>query len=119
MSEEIEAKLVVLSGMNSSLGKITNVKVRLTLAGEDALAKKMETKRKALLKQIETLEGQIADQWTVEATDLTKKLQEANAKVQGRIRNIRKRVNVANNAIKIIDQIDDALAFLKMIVPGV
>jgi len=119
MSEEIEARLIVLSGMNSSLGKITNVKVRLTLAGEDALAEQMETKRKALLEQIETLEGQIADQWTVKATVLTQKLSEANGKVQTRIRNIRNKVNVADNAIKIIAQIDDALAFLKMIVPMV
>ena len=61
MSQEIEAKLDVLKAMNSSLGKITNVQIRLTLAGEDALATEMDTRRKALLKQIETLQGQIAD----------------------------------------------------------
>lgn len=119
MSKEIEAKLIVLSDMNSSLGKITNVKVRLKLAGEVALAKQMESRRKALLKQIDTLQGQIADQWTVEATVLTEKLRAANGKVQGRIRNIRNKVNVANNAVQIIGQIDEALVFLKTIVPMV
>ena len=115
MSQEIETKLKVLSDMNSSLGKITNVKVRLKLAGEVALAKQMDLRRKALLKQIDTLQGQIADQWTVEATVLKKKLRVANTKVQGRIRNIKNKVNVANNAVQIIGQIDEALAFLKTI----
>lgn len=117
MSKEIEAKLDVLNRMNSALGKITNVQARLTLAGEDALAKKMNTKRKALIKQIEILHGQIADQWTVKAATLVKKLSEANGKVQTRIRNIKKKVNVANNAVAIIGQIDGALKFLKTVVP--
>ena len=116
MSQDIEAKLNVLKGMNSSLGKITNVQVRLTLAGETDLAKQMDTQRKALLKQIETLQGQIADQWTVDAAVLTQKLSEANAKVQTRIRNIKNKVNIVNNATQIIGQIDDALAFLKTVV---
>jgi hypothetical protein len=51
--------------MNKSLGKITNVQTRLTLAGEESLARQMYSQRKALLKQIETLQGQTADQWTV------------------------------------------------------
>ena len=117
MSQEIEAKLDVLKAMNSSLGKITNVQIRLTLAGEDALATEMDTRRKALLKQIETLQGQIADQWTVKATVLVQKLGVANATVQTRIRNIKNKVNIANNATKIIGQIDDALVFLKTVVP--
>jgi hypothetical protein len=115
MNQDIEAKLDVLNKMNSSLGKITNVQIRLTLAGEDALAKQMNTQRKALLKQIETLQGQIADQWTVDAAVLAQKLSEANTKVQTRIRNIKNKVKVANNAIQIIGQIDDALAFLKTV----
>lgn len=118
MSQEIEAKLDVLQGINSALGKITNVQIRLTLAGEDDLAKQMDAKRKALLEQIETLQGQIADQWTVEAATLAEGLREANGKVQVRIRNIQANVNVANNAIQIIGQIDDALAFLKNVVPA-
>lgn len=118
MNQEIEAKLDVLQGMNSALGKITNVQIRLTLAGEAALAQEMDAKRKALLAQIETLQGQIADQWTVQAATLAQGLREANAKVQDRIRNIQNKVNVANNAIQIIGQIDDALAFLKTVVPS-
>ena len=118
MNKEMEAKLDVLGAMNASLGKLTNVQIRLTLAGQDALAKQMDTQRRALLKQIETLQGQIADQWTVKAVVLTQKLSEANGKVQTRIRNIKNKKNVADNAIKIIGQADEALAFLKKVVPG-
>ena len=116
MSPEIEAKLEVLNHMNSTLGKVTNVQVRLTLAGEADLAEQMDTKRKALLQQIETLQNQVADLWTVDAATLAEKLRDANGKVQDRIRNIKNKVNVADNAVRIIGQIDDALAFLKTVV---
>ena len=116
MSQEIEAKLDVLKAMNSSLGKVTNVQIRLTLAGEADLAQQMDTHRKALLKQIETLQGQIADQWAVDSAVLVQKLSEANTKVQARICNIRKKVNIVKNATQIIGQIDNALSFLKTVV---
>lgn len=117
MNPEIEAKLDVLKAMNTSLGKITNVQIRLTLAGEAALAEQMDTQRKALLAQIETLQGQVADQWTVDAATIADKLQAENNAVQDKIRAIKNNVNVANNAVAIIGQIDNALAFLKTVVP--
>jgi hypothetical protein len=117
VSDTIEAKLVVLGGMNTALGKITNAQIRLTLAGETALADELDTHRKALLAQIEELQGQVADQWSVDAAVLTEKLRDANASVQSRILNIQNKVNVANNAIAIIGQVDAALKFLKTVVP--
>ena len=116
MSQEIEAKLDVLTAMNTTLGKLTNVQIRLKLAGEDDLAEQMNTKRKALLKEIETLQGRIAEQWTVKAETIAENLRVANGKVQARIRSIQKRVHVADNAIKIIGQIDDAIDFVKTVV---
>jgi len=117
MDDTTEAKLAVLDAMNTSLGKITNVQIRLTLAGEADLANQLDTHRKALLAQIEKLQGQVADQWTVNASALTEKLQVANGDLQTRIRNIKNQVNVANNAIQIIGQIDGALKFLETVVP--
>ena len=116
MPDTIEDKLDVLDAMNVSLGKVTNVQIRLTLAGETDLANQMDTQRKALLAQIEELQGQVADQWTVDAATLTEKLRDANNDLQDRIRDIKNQVNVANNAIQIIGQIDDALGFLKTVV---
>ncbi|MEH6517824.1 MAG: hypothetical protein V7742_14155 [Halioglobus sp.] len=117
MSNEIEAKLEVLDHMNRALGKITNVQARLMLAGEDDLAKTMSTRRKALLKQIDVMHGEIAENWTVNSAILATKLQAANRSVQTRIRNIQKKVNVASNAVAIIGKIDDALEFLKEVAP--
>jgi subtilase family serine protease len=117
MADSIEDKLAVLDAMNTSLGKITNVQVRLTLAGETALANQLDAHRKALLAQIEELQGQVADRWTVSAAALADKLQAANNDLQTRIRNIKNQVNVANNAIQIIGQIDGALKFLETVVP--
>ena len=117
MADTVEDKLAVLDAMNTSLGKITNVQVRLSLAGETDLANQLDTHRKALLAQIEKLQRQVADQWTVKAAALTEKLQAANGDLQTRIRNIKNQVNVANNAIQIIGQIDGALKFLQTVVP--
>lgn len=116
MADTVEDKLAVLDAMNTSLGKITNVQIRLTLAGETDLANQLDTHRKALLAQIEELQGQVADQWTVDAATLTEKLRAANSDVQDRIRNIKNNVNVANNAIQIIGLVDGALNFLKTVV---
>ena len=117
MADTMEDKLAVLDAMNTSLGKITNVQIRLTLAGETALANQLDTHRKALLAQIEDLQGKVADQWTVDAATLTEKLRDANNDLQTRIRNIKNNVNVANNAIQIIGLVDGALSFLKTVVP--
>ena len=116
MSQEIEAKLEVLSAMNTTLGKLTNVQIRLSLAGEDALAEQMDTKRKDLLREIETLQERVAEQWTVNAETITDNLRIANRKVQVRIRRIQNRVNVAENAINIIGHIDKAIDFAKKVV---
>lgn len=117
MADTMEDKLAVLDAMNTSLGKITNVQIRLTLAGQTDLANQLDAHRKALLAQIEDLQGKVADQWTVDAATLTEKLRESNSDLQDRIRNIKNNVNVANNAIQIIGQIDQALSFLKTVVP--
>jgi biotin operon repressor len=116
MNDAIEAKLDLLDRMNATLGKLTNAQIRLQLAGEQDLAAEMDTKRKALLAQIDRLRGQVLDNWSVSAEALDEKLQVANRTVQTRIRSIRNRVNVADNAIKIIAQIDRTLNFLKALV---
>jgi malate synthase len=115
-TDTIEDKLAVLDAMNTSLGKITNVQTRLTLAGQTDLANQLDTHRKALLAQIEELQGKVADQWTVDAATLTERLRNANNDLQDRIRNIKNNVNVANNAVQIIGQVDQALSFLKTVV---
>lgn len=117
MDDTVEAKLDVLDAMNTALGKITNVQIRLSLAGEEDLANQLDTHRKELLAQIEKLQGQVAAQWTVKAAALTEQLRAANDDLQTRIRNIKNQVSVANNAIQIIGQIDGALNFLKTVVP--
>ena len=116
MNAEIEAKLDLLDRMNATLGKVTNAQIRLQLAGETDLARKMDGKRRALLRQIDLLRGQVLDSWTHSAGELDDKLRKANRMVQTRIRNIRKGVDVANNAIRIIDQIDRTLMFLRGLV---
>jgi hypothetical protein len=117
MNDTVEAKLTTLDAMNKALGKIVNVHVRLTLAGETALAAELDAHRKELLAQIEKLQGQVADQWSVDAATLTEQLRVANGSVQTNIRNIQNQVNVASSAVAIIGQIGSAMNLLKTVVP--
>jgi hypothetical protein len=116
MSNEIEAKIDVINSMITALGKLTNAEIRMTLAGNADLAQQLAAKQEELRQQIDVLQGQVADQWSINAAEINEALRKANAKVQEKILNIKKSINVAQNAIKIIGQVDDALAYLKKVV---
>ena len=81
MSKEIDAKLAVIQHMNATLSKVVEVKVRLTLAGEDKLAKQIETLRKALVKQIEKLHSLL--ELPADAKSITQSLITSNAERLG------------------------------------
>ena len=113
MSQEVEAKLDVLKRTHLLLGKIVDVQARLTLIGEDALAKPLETLRGDFLGQIERLQGQIANKWTVDAVEITKVLSKSNTEVQTQIRNIRANEKTADSVINILGLLDKNLGVLK------
>ena len=116
MNKEIEDKIDVINSMITALGKLTNAEIRMTLAGEVDLAKKSAARRKQLRAQIDRLQSQVATKWTVSAATIREALRGANANVQDKILKIKKKINVAENSIKVIGQIDDAIGFLKKVV---
>ena len=116
MNEETEAKIKVINQMITSLGKLTNVQIRLQLAGDTAGAAQVDEKRKALADVIENLRVQVAEQWTMDAAQLQEGLRKVNAEVQASIRAIQQNIGVAKNVTKVIGTADRALAALKNLV---
>ena len=84
--------------------------------GNSARADLALAKHDELRDAIDTLRGRVADQWNRDTEKLRDGLRQANAKVQASIRNIQKKINVAQNLIKLIGQIDDALVAVKGLV---
>lgn len=117
MSDQLEDKIDVINKMIVSLGKLTNAEIRLRIAGKDDLADQIAAKREPLRDEIDRLRGKVADHWAVDAATLTDDLAKANSKVQDAIRDIRNNINVAQSVVKLIGQIDGALAFLKTVAP--
>ena len=117
MSNATEAKIDLIARMISSLGELTNVEARLRLAGDTALANGIGEKHDELREVIDTLRAEVADEWTADAAEIGEEISKANAKVQASIRDIQKRINVAENVVKIIGQIDNAVAAIKGLVP--
>ena len=110
MPNEIEAKIDLITSMITSLGKLTNVEARLRFAGDAAQADQVKEKHDELREAIDTLRGKVADQWTADAAQIEEEIRKRNAKVQASIRNIQKKINIAENVVKILGQVDDAIA---------
>ena len=117
-SNDIEAKINLIIRMITSLGKLTNVEARLRFAGDDAAADEIAARHDELRDEIDRLRGQVADQWTLNAAQLEEGIRKANEKVQASIRKIQKKINVAENVVKVIGLVDDAITAVKGLVPG-
>ena len=115
-TEDIDAKVDLIVAMVTSLGKLTNVEMRLRFSGDTDGADQIQEKHDELRDAIDRLRGRVADQWAHETEAIREGIRKANAKVQASIRNIQRRINIAQNVTKVIDQIDDALAAVKGLV---
>jgi len=115
-TDDIEVKVDLIIAMTTSLGKLTNVEMRLRFDGDTAGADLVQVKHDELRDAIDTLRGRVADQWVLDTERVREGLRQANAKVQACIRNIQKRIDIAQNVTKVIGQIDDALAAVKGLV---
>jgi len=109
MASDIEAKIDLITSMVTSLGKLTNVEARLRFAGDAARADQVRQKHDELRDAIDTLRGKVADQWTQDAAQIEAEITKRNAKVQASVRNIQKKIDIAENVVKIIGQVDDAI----------
>ena len=105
--EEIIQRLLVTKQKAHAL------EVRLLLSDKEDDAKKVAKKSKALTRQIDKLLGQVMDEWQGQATKIIMDIKTGNAALQNSITNIKKNVKTAQNIVKAIGLIDDAIAIAK------
>jgi peptidoglycan hydrolase CwlO-like protein len=109
LATTIEEKLDLLNAMSRSLGKLTNVEARLRFRGDTAEADQIKEKHDELREAIDKLRGQIADKWTADAADIEAEIRKRNTKLQDSIRSIQNDIQTAENVVKILGLVDDAL----------
>jgi hypothetical protein len=117
MNDDIEAKINLITRMITSLGKLTNIEARLRWSGDIAAADEIKAKHDELREQIDILRGRVADQWTKDAAQVEEGIRKANTKVQASIRDIKKKIKIAENVVKVIGQVNDAVVAVRELYP--
>ena len=97
-------------------GQITEVSLRLQ--GKPDEAEKIWQGNSRLSTEIDILIGQMMDEWLGDADRAIKGLADANTKLEAAAAEIKKQINIAQNVVKVIGLLDDAVAIAKKAVGG-
>ena len=97
-------------------GQITEINLRLQ--GKPDEAEKVWQENARLSAEIDILIGQMMDEWLGNAERAIKGLAKINTKLEAAVAEIKKQMNVAQNVVKIIGLLDDAVAIAKKVVAG-
>ena len=97
-------------------GQISEINLRLQ--GKPDEADKVWQENTRLAAEIDILIGQMMDEWLGNAERTIKGLAKINTKLEAAVAEIKKQMNVAQNVVKIIGLIDDAVAIAKKVVAG-
>ncbi len=97
-------------------GQITEINLRFQ--GKTDEAEKVWQENARLSAEIDILIGQMMDEWLSNAERAIKGLEKINTKLEAAVAEIKKQINVAQNVVKIIGLLDDAVAIAKKVVSG-
>jgi hypothetical protein len=97
-------------------GQIAEINLRLQ--GKPDEADKVWQENTRLAPEIDILIGQMMDEWLGNAERAIKGLAKINTKLEAAVAEIKKQMNVAQNVVKIIGLLDDAVAIAKKVVAG-
>jgi hypothetical protein len=113
--EQIQKEKVIESLMaEHRQGQI--VEINLRLQGKPDEAEKVWQGNRRLSAEIDILIGQIMDEWLGNAERAIKGLAKINTKLEVAVAEIKKQIHVAQNVVKIIGLLDDAVAIAKKVV---
>ena len=107
------SKEEIIQGLLVTKQKAHALEVRLLLKGKEEEGKKVARKSKALSRQIDILLGQVMDEWQGQGNKIIKDIKSANADLQKSIAEIKRNVKTAQNIVKAIGLIDDAIVMAK------
>lgn len=97
-------------------GQVTEVSLRLQ--GKPDEADKIKSGNTRLSGEIDILIGQMMDKWLGDADRTMKDLTAVNAKLDAAVAEIKKQINIAQNVVKVLGLLDEAVAIAKKAVTG-
>ena len=97
-------------------GQIAEINLRLQ--GKPDEAEKVWQNNSRLAAEIDILIGQLMDEWLGNAERAIKGLAKISAKLETAVAEIKKQINIAQNVVKIIGLLDDAVAIAKKVAAG-
>lgn len=97
-------------------GQIAEINLRLQAKTDEA--EKIWQSNSRLSAEIDILIGQMMDEWIGNAERAIKGLAKISAKLEAAVAEIKKQIHVAQNVVKIIGLLDDAVAIAKKVVKG-
>jgi len=83
--------------------------INLRFQGKSEDADKLAKRNKKLSTQIDKLIAQSMRQWNGSAATIISNMKQSNTKLQASVNNIKKKLKVAQNVVKIIGFIDEAI----------
>ena len=115
MAFEPTEKEKVLESLMSThrQGQISEVSLRLQ--GKPDEADKIKPGNTRLSTEIDTLIGQMMDEWLGDADRTIKDLTALNGKLEAAVAKIKKQINIAQNVVKVLGLLDEAVAIAKKV----
>jgi len=103
-----EDKLELLRYLIFIRGKIQHLSMELLVQGQDT--GEVDAREKKLAVQIDTLRGQVMDDWSADAAQVMSDLRALNEQVQTAIRDLRASTDKAEKISRVVQLLDKGLA---------
>ena len=115
MAFESTDKEKVLESMMAAHRQGQLAEVSLRLQGKPDQAEKLRPGNTRLSTEVDILIGQMMDEWLGNSERAIKGLAKITTKLEAAVAEIKKQINVAQNVVKIIGLLDDAVAIAKKV----
>ena len=102
------AKKAILAELRRSRTKADELEQELIMQGEDEEAEKVRRANKRLVRRIDALVAVMMRDWLGQSATLQADLRRRNARLQGCIRDVQKKLKVAENVVRATGLIDEA-----------
>jgi len=103
-------KLEFVQRLLATKQKASALEITLRFKGEKEEANQVKESNSKLQSQIDKLLGMIIDDWSTQGAQITDEIKGLNTKLQRKIASIRNNVNRAQNIVKAVGLIDNAVA---------
>ena len=114
-----ETKLEIVQRLLVAKQRGNSLEITLKFKGDAEKANEVAVSTAELSKQIDILLAQIIEEWLAEGAEIVGEITQVNARLQRSITEITKGVQTAQNVVKAIGLIDDAIAIASRLAAAV